>query len=104
MFEECTIGETLTGRVIFEGLFDDLEFEFKVDKGNVILCRWIDYLGRGLDPQEYHLDQIEALADRCRNSNGDVAGERYDELGGILSDILKDGFKFDDNAEIMFGD
>ena len=100
-FTEGTVHQNTDSTFTIEGVFDDIVFKFDIDSINIDCTAWNDIQNRGKHPSRDNLDEIRDL---FNNFILDPDIELFQDLADIFDDILNDGFRFDNNAEVMFGD
>ncbi len=83
-----------------EGTYDGVKYFFQGTEKGFSRMDFIDSKNRNRFPDQKQLDQLlEIFKDTIANP----VQESMEPMEGLLEEILGDGFKFDDNAEIMFG-
>lgn len=100
-FSEIYIGPLLGGKFVFEGDFDGIAFEFNFDGIVIHEILWVDLKGRG---KSLSTQQLNEVRDVCNDRLLDLNIDLLSCVADIFNEMLNDGFKFDDKAEIMFGD
>lgn len=99
-FTSGALNHNLDGTFTMEGVFDGIVFRFDFDSMDIDCFAWNDIHNRFKSPNSENLKDIKNL---CNDFILDDDIELFQCLADIFDEILNDGFKFDNKAEIIIG-